>query len=71
MESFALGVTPTIEVPGKERLNWGMWSDSLLGINLYVQAYRGYDFTFDIWFVPEVGHSEGYVIATGLAFTRR
>ena len=68
---FLLGVTPSAVVAGEERLTWGRWTDTLAGILDYVEAYPGYDFTFDIWVVPEVGQSEGYVIGGGFAITRR
>ena len=68
--NFLLGVTPSAEVLKEERLTWGRWTDALTGIQGYVEAYPGYDLSFDIWVTPEVGQSEGYVVGTGFAFTR-
>lgn len=70
-EGFLLGVTPSAEIPGEEHLTWGRWTDALAGIHGYVEAYPGYDLTFDIWVTPEVGQSKGYVVGTGFAITRR
>ena len=69
--NFLLGVTPSAEIPGEERLTWGRWTDALAGMHGYVEAYPGYDFTFDIWLTPEIGQSQGYVIGAGFAITRR
>ena len=68
---FLLGVTPSAEVTGEERLTWGIWTDALAGMQGYVEAYPGYDFSFDIWVTPEVGQSTGYVVGAGFAMTRR
>ena len=69
--SFLLGVTPSARLPGEEPLTWGKWTDALAGIQGYVEAYPGYDFSFEIWLTPAVGHSQGYVIGAGFAMTRR
>lgn len=68
---FLLGVTPSAQIPGEERLTWGMWTKALTGIHGYVEAYPGYDFSFEIWLIPAVGQSQGYVIGAGFALTRR
>lgn len=70
-KGFLLGVTPSAEIPGEEHLTWGGWTDALTGIHGYVEAYPGYDFTFDIWVTPAIGQSKGYVIGAGFAITRR
>ena len=69
--AFLIGVTPSAVIPGEERLTWGLWSDVLLGMKGYTEAYPGFDFIFDIWLTPQVGHSKGYVIGAGFAITRR
>ena len=69
-KGFLLGVTPSRRLPGEELLTWGMWSDVLSSIHEYVEAYPGYDFAFEVWFVPPVGASSGYVIGGGLGITR-
>lgn len=68
---FLLGVAPSRTLPGEKRVTWGMWTEVLTGIHGYAEAYPGYDFSFDIWWTPQVGSSQGYVIGTGLAKTRR
>ena len=70
---FVLGMSPSSaasRLPSQKPLTWGMWTESLVGLNGYVEAYPGYDFTFDIRFAPPVGPSVGYVIGSGVAFTR-
>ena len=69
--SFLLGLTPSAETVGQERLTWGRWTDALTGIQGYVEAYSGYDLAFDIWVTPEVGQSAGYVVGAGFAITRK
>lgn len=70
--SFLLGVTPRAAamIYGNERLTWGKWTDSLTGIHLYIEQYRGYDFLFEVLVTPEVGPSDPYVIGAGFAMTR-
>ena len=71
---FVLGVSPSSPAtrkPTEVPLTWGMWTECLAGIHGYVDAYPGYDFTFDIWWTPSIGTSVGgYVIGSGFAFTR-
>ena len=71
---FVLGVSPSsrsTQRPTEKRLTWGMWTECLAGIHGYVEAYPGYDFSFDIWFTPSIGTSVGgYVIGSGFAYTR-
>ena len=70
---FILSVSPSSpasRLPTEIPLTWGMCTESLVGLNGYVEAYPGYDFTFDIRFTPSVGPSLGYVIGSGFAFTR-
>ena len=62
--------SPATRQPGERELTWGMWTECLAGIHGYVEAYPGYDFSFDIWLTPSVGRSVGYVIGSGVAFTR-
>ena len=68
--SFLLGVTPSAEISGQERLTWGRWTDTLTGIFGYVEAYPGYDFAFDIWVSAEVGQSAGHVVGAGFGIKR-
>lgn len=38
----------------------------------YVEAYPGYDFSYNIWWAPEgEGKSAEYVVGSGFAKTRR
>lgn len=62
---------PSAVSPGEETLTWGRWTDALEGMGGYVVAYPGYDFSFRLWVVPDVGTSEGYVVGAGFAITRR
>ena len=71
---FVLGVapsSPSSRRTGEKALTWGMWTECLAGIHGYVEAYPRYDFSFDIWLTPSIGGSQGYVIGSGFALTRR
>ena len=73
VQGFLLGVAPSSPAtkrPSERPLTWGMWTECLTGIHGYVEAYPGYDFSFDIWLTPSVGTSTGYVIGSGFALTR-
>ena len=69
-DSFLLSVLPSKRLPGQKPLSWGYWSEVLLAMSEYVEAYPGYDFSFNIWWKPEDGESQGYVIGSGFAKSR-
>ena len=69
-EGFVLSVLPSRRLPGQKPLSWGYWSEVLLAMFEYVEAYPGYDFSYNIWWKPEDEASQGYVIGTGFAKTR-
>ena len=68
---FLLVLHPSAVSPGEETLKWGRWTDALEGMGGHVEACPGYDFSFRLWVVPDVGTSERYVVGVGVAMTRR
>ena len=65
-----LSVLPSRRLPGQKPLSWGYWSEVVLALFEYVEAYPGYDFSYNIWWKSEDEPSQGYVIGTGFAKTR-
>lgn len=68
--NFLLGVTHSVLTEGERELTWGMWTVVLTGMSGYVQAYPGYDFSFEIRLMAGEEEIEGHVIGTGFAMTR-
>lgn len=71
--SFLISVIPSVRrTRGEQALTWGMWSEVLMAMFSYVEAYPGYDFAYNIWWAPEgEGESAQYVVGSGFAKTRR
>ena len=71
--AFVLVVQPSSPASRQRHqkpLTWGMWTECLAGLHSYVEAYPGYDLSFDIRLTPAIGSSAGYVIGSGFAFSR-
>lgn len=68
--TFLLSIVPYARTLGRERMTWGRWTDALVGIQAYVEAYPGYDFSFEILVQPAVGASTGYLVGHGIGMTR-
>ena len=65
-QDFLLSVSHSV---GVRDLTWGMWTMILTAMKGYVEAYRGYDFLFEVELVEEE-QLRGYIIGAGFAMTR-